>query len=271
MQKIYLVNTENQLEFLEGIEYGSNLLSYTSKESFNMLNDKIRILNEYFGGKPLVEKEAIDFQKEDGTFVYSDPTVRCVIFSKFSDKIPKLHIDNYNAEKHLDKAVECSGFSELLKIHPNLVKYYKQKALALNVKFKDGRFDATKRKVKGAKMVGYGVSTQIKEAFLNNEKSVCFSLYRTNLQSIRNAASTFGRMVGKKFKVEVHGKECFVMLQEFSENEKDSLTFKNIVLKIRDNNDKEYVTALFHEYLDYIGDGVEITKNDEVEDWFDED
>jgi len=131
-----------------------------------------------------------------------------------------------------------------------LRKYYRNLGLILNVKFRENRFDATKRKGGQPNKVGGGVSGQIREAYLRGDKNICFSSYRSHLQSIRNAVSSFGKMVNKKFAVEVHGYEIFVIFKDFTENEKNEILFKNIILEMKKNDTKEHILALFHKFLD---------------------
>jgi len=102
----------------------------------------------------------------------------------------------------------------------------------------------------------------MREAYLSGEKSICFSSYRANLQTIRNAAGSMGKMMGRKFKVEIHGYETFVIFREFTDQEKDSFLFKNMINCLKEKHTKEHITALFYEFLDFV-DEYEVEKIEE--------
>jgi len=251
MKNVKSVTLESHLNVLENLKYGENLIIYDSEKSKKITSEKIKVLNAYFGGDVIYQRKPSYVELNDGSFSNNVGNVTSLVYAKLNQPIPLLHDDNYIGEKILNETVEFENISRHLNIDVRLRKYYRNLGLILNVKFRENRFDATNRKGGKPKKVGSGIATQIREAYLNGEKSICFSSYRSNLQSIRNAASSFGKMVDKRFNVEVHGYEIFVIFREFTENEKKELEFKNIIMSLKKIDTKEHITALFHEFLDF--------------------
>lgn len=250
MKNVKLITVENHLKVLEGLKYGINMVMYQDEKAYKLTAGKIVVLNAYFDSSAIEEFEAINIEKEDGTFVERVPGVMSIFFRKHNTDIPLLHPDNYNGEEILKEVSENCSISEHLNIDVRLRKYYRNLGLVANVKFKDNRFDATQRKAGVQNKVGGGVLSQIRESYLKGERNVSFSSYRSSIQGIRNAASSFGKMVNRKFKVEIHGYEIFVIFKEFSGSEKNEIAFKNLILSIKKYDTKEKITSLFHEFLE---------------------
>ena len=257
MKKIQNVTEENHQRIIEGFNYGVNLITYENNYSSDLLNRKLQILNAYYDNDVLEEREGFDIEQEDGTFADKIEGVRCVIFRKQNETIPVLHKDNYEGLQHLKSVLFNKGISSNLNIDVKLRKYYRNLALQMNVKFKDNVFDASNRSV-GNRKVGTGISTQIKTAFLNGDKNIGFSSYRTNAQTVRNAVSAFGKIIGRKFSVEIHGFEIFVIFIQFTESELKIMQLKTAILMLKKESTKDYITSLFYEFL-------EIETEDETE------
>ena len=250
MKNVKSITIENHLKVLEGLKYGINMVTYQDEKAYKCTHAKIKVLNAYFDSSAIEEFEALNIEKEDGTFIEKIPGVMSIFFRKHNTEIPLLHPDNYKGETILKEVCDNCSISDHLNIDVRLIKYYRNLGLVANVKFKDNRFDASQRKIGPKNKVGGGILYQIRESYLKGEKNVSFSSYRSSIQGVRNATSSFGKMVNRKFKVEIHGYEIFVVFKEFSGSEKNELALKNLILLMKKYDTKEKITALFHEFLE---------------------
>jgi len=251
MKNVKKITIENHLNILENLQYGENLIIYDNEQAKKITLEKVTVLNAYFDSLAIYEGKPSFIELSDGSFSNNLKGVISLVYCKHNCPIPLLHQDNYDGEEILKETANFENISRHLNIDVKLRKYYRNLGLILNVKFRENRFDATNRKGGKPKKIGGGVIGQIRESYLNGDKSICFSSYRSNLQSVRNAVSSFGKMVNKKFAVEVHGYEIFVIFRDFTENEKNEILLKNVIMSMKKIDTKEHITALFHEFLDF--------------------
>jgi hypothetical protein len=136
----------------------------------------------------------------------------------------KIHDDNYEIENLAKKAKENSIICEINGFERVLTKYAKKIASKYNVKFTGFGFNGT--------MKAMSVKKQIEDAFLNGKYNISFPSDDFGVQTIRNHASTYGSLIGRKFRVELSKGFIVVHFKDLEEAENLLISAKELFNKI---------------------------------------
>jgi len=208
-----LITKDNYIDVINSLKYGLLTCHYDSAESKQLSNNMIDVINQYTGSSTIEERKAVIDTCINGEWVCDEVEgVYQLLYKRYDMPVPILSKSNYNIEsivincKLNESIVVIDGF-EL-----SLVPYYKMIAKRHDIKFTGNGFNG--------KMKSLSIRKQIEDAFLSGKHSVSFNSENINPYSIRNGASTYGNIVGKKFRVELKKGLVVIHFKELSEYDK---------------------------------------------------
>jgi len=210
MNEKILITTENYFEVFNSLKYGYIYVTYKDEESSILFNQMITVMNEYFDSWVVEQKEAVISDMENGLWVDKKVEgVYQIIYKSYYKELPILHKDNYDIEK---LAIEASKNNEIVYIkefEPKLIKYAKKISKKHDVKFIGNGFNG--------KIKSTSVKFQIESAFMSGKNFVSFLASEYSAQSVRNQASSYSSILGRKIRVELKVGEIIVHLKEKNE------------------------------------------------------
>jgi len=195
MEEKILITKENYKDIFNSLTYGYKVITYDSEDVRIAFNKRIEIMNIITGFFTVEEKQHIIDHIENGEIVSIKPAnVYQVLYKNYREPIMQIPEDNYRIEELAIISNTNKSITVIKDLHYNLVKYAKSIANKHQVKFTGSGFNGTIKSL--------SVKRQIEDAYLSGKYDISFSSSDFNAQTIRNHASIYGSLIGKKIKVE---------------------------------------------------------------------
>lgn len=195
MEEKILITKENYKDIFNSLTYGYKVITYESEDVRIAFNKRIEIMNIITGLFTVEEKQHIIDYIENGEIVSIKPAnVYQVLYKNYREPIMQIPEDNYRIEELAMISNTNKSITVIKDLHYNLVKYAKSIANKHQVKFTGSGFNGTIKSL--------SVKRQIEDAYLSGKYDISFSSSDFNAQTIRNHASIYGSLIGKKIKVE---------------------------------------------------------------------
>lgn len=196
MEEKIIITKENYRDIFNSFEYGVKIVEYESEEVRILFNNMITVMNEFTGKWTMEEKKAVINDVVNGEWVSTEiDNLYQVLYKNYSEPLTIIGNDNYEIENLAKLAKENSMLCTINNFEPALTKYAKNIACKYNVKFTGSGFNGS--------MKSLSVRKQIEEAFLDGKYNISFPSDLFSVQTIRNHVSTYGSLIGRKFKVEL--------------------------------------------------------------------
>ncbi len=226
MKEEVLITKENYKDIFNSLTYEKSIyVKYDSEEVSILFNQMITVMNEFTGLWTVEEKKAVITKAVNGEWVeYTIDNVYQILYKSYGNVMAKIHDDNYEIENLAKKAKENSIICEINGFERVLTKYAKKIASKYNVKFTGFGFNGT--------MKAMSVKKQIEDAFLNGKYNISFPSDDFGVQTIRNHASTYGSLIGRKFRVELSKGFIVVHFKDLEEAENLLISAKELFNKI---------------------------------------
>lgn len=195
MEEKILITKENYKDIFNSLTYGYKVVTYDSEEVRIAFNQRIEIMNMITGLFTVEEKQHVIDYIENGEIVSIKPAnVYQVLYKNYREPILQIPEDNYRIEELAMISNMNKSITVIKDLHYNLVRYAKSISNKYNVKFTGSGFNGM--------IKALSVRKQIEEAYLAGKYNISFSSNDFNAQTIRNHASIYGSLIGKKIKVE---------------------------------------------------------------------
>lgn len=212
------ISLRNYLDVLNGLAYGTQLVSYANNDVRNEVVSAIETINK-IAGLEIVREEAHVEGWEDEVIegVYD------IIYTDRHSPMPQITEDDLNVSHYVKDACENKTLIKLEEVNPALYKHVRKLCKDFDVKFST---DGTAIVLDG-RGKSQSVYRQIQEAYKSGKASISFNLDEVNAPTVRTYSSQFGSAIGLKLRcvtapgfITVHFKEADprdVLLQELSD------------------------------------------------------
>ena len=242
MKEKILVTSENYKQVFNSLNYGINVIEYQNNDVRSNFNKMITVMNEFTGKWTVEEKKAVIDGVIDGEFSPIEvDNLYHVLYKNYHEPLPIIDNDNYEIENLAILAKEKSMLFNINNFESSLVKYAKSIANKHNVKFTGSGFNGA--------MKALSVRKQIEEAFLNGKHNIHFPAESFSVQTIRNHVSTYGSLIGRKFKVELSNGFIIVHFKDIEEANNLLISAKELFDKIGLKIGNEERASFFNKLL----------------------
>lgn len=242
MKEKILVTSENYKQVFNSLTYGINVIEYQNDDIRSNFNNMITVINEFTGKWTVEEKKAVIDGIVDGEFSPIEvDNLYHVLYKNYHEPLPIIDNDNYEIENLAILAKEKSMLFSINNFEPALVKYAKSIANKHNVKFTGSGFNGA--------MKSLPIRKQIEEAFLNGKYNIHFPADSFSVQTIRNHVSTYGSLIGRKFKVELSNGFIIVHFKDIEEANNLLISAKELFDKIGFKIGNEERASFFNKLL----------------------
>lgn len=242
MDKVSLLNEENYINYVLSMNYGCETITYQSDEVRYSVLRMIDVINAFTGKNTIREEPHVINDILNGEWIsIKNPNVYTLVYTRMGEPVPTPHQNNYKIEEIAIKAKKNSIVLSIDNFDSRLNKYAKMIAKKHDVLFTGSGFNGFSKSMPASK--------QIEDAYLNGKSIVCFDHENFNPQTIRNYASNYGRLVGKKFKVSVNKNNTTVILKEDSDIDYLYLSAKKIFDDIAEIIGKEQRDVFFKKLI----------------------
>lgn len=242
MDKIIEVTKKNYKDIFNSLNYTYIIVTYESEEVRIMFNKRIDIMNMYTGLWTVEEKKAIINNNINGEWVdiELDDTYQ-ILYKNVRKPLHIMDESNYEIENLAIEAKENSTITSINNIEIPLIKYAKSMAIKYNVKFTGSGFNGSLKAV--------SVRKQIEEAFLNGKYNISFPSNDFGAQTIRNHASIYGSLIGRKLKVELSKGLITVHFKNINESNSLFINIKESYEKLCLLSDSKDIDLFFEKLL----------------------
>lgn len=224
MDEKKIVTKENYKEVFNSLKYGMITVYYESEEVRILFNNMITVMNEFTKKWTVEEKKAVINDIVNGEWVSTEvDDLYQVLYKNNNEPLAIIANDNYEIENFAILAKESGILCNINNFEPALTKYAKRIASKYNVKFTGSGFNGS--------MKSLSVRKQIEEAFLHGKYNISFPSDLFNVQTIRNHTSTYGSLIGRKFKVELSKGFIIVHFKDIEET-------NNLLILVKESFDK---------------------------------
>jgi len=215
MENVILLSENGINDFLDFLDYGSNLVRFDSLDSEAKFNRYISVINELVGKDSI--RIVMDEETEEGT-VYS------VIWSDKDSSPPSITEEEVELLEVAKRAYNQKTIIQI-NINPKLKMYAKKIAENNGVRLTSSGgvffFNGANKKP--------SVFPLIQQAYNEGKKFIEFDSKDVQAQTVRIYASQFNTFMGKKFSVSANKDKVRIQFEPFTPQEQAVESFKKIV------------------------------------------